>query len=108
MVMSAHSINDKLFFSNQIPSSLPRATLTGLPRDNIPFKGVVISDDMQMQATTDNISFEDSVLRAIPAGNDILIFANDKHPDPLVPDEVAALLSEEARKGPEMLELIQK
>ncbi|MBM2712859.1 glycoside hydrolase family 3 protein [Mesorhizobium caraganae] len=108
MVMSAHVINDKLSFSNQIPSSLSRATLTGLLRDNMHFKGVVISDDMQMQAITDNISFEDSVLRAVRAGNDILIFANDKHPDPLVPEKVAALLSEEARKDPEMLERIQK
>lgn len=107
MVMSAHVINDKLSFSNQIPSSLSRATLTGLLRDTMHFKGVVISDDMQMQAITDSISFEDSVLRAVRAGNDILIFANDKHPDPLVPEKVAALLSEEARKDPEMLERIQ-
>ena len=48
------------------------------------------------------------MLRAVRAGNDILIFANDKHPDPLVPEKVAALLSEEARKDPEMLERIQK
>ncbi|MER9412371.1 glycoside hydrolase family 3 protein [Mesorhizobium sp. M0589] len=108
MVMSAHVINDKLSFSDQIPSSLSRATLTGLLRDNMHFKGVVISDDMQMQAITDNISFEDSVLRAVRAGNDILIFANDKHPDPQVPEKVAALLSEEARKDPEMLERIQE
>lgn len=108
MVMSAHVINDKLSFSTEIPSSLSRATLTGLLRDNLHFNGVVISDDMQMQAITDNVSFEDSVLRAVRAGNDILIFANDKHPDPLVPEKVAALLFEEARKDPEMLERIQK
>ncbi|MER8629700.1 glycoside hydrolase family 3 protein [Mesorhizobium opportunistum] len=108
MVMSAHVINNKLSFSAQIPSSLSRATLTGLLRDKMHFKGVVISDDMQMQAITDTISFEDSVRRAVLAGNDILIFANDKHPDPLVPEKVAALLSEEARKDPEMLERIQK
>ncbi|WP_172352344.1 glycoside hydrolase family 3 protein [Mesorhizobium sp. NZP2298] len=97
MVMSAHVINDKLSFSTEIPSSLSRATLTGLLRDNMPFKGVVISDDMQMQAITDNISFEDSVLRAVRAGNDILIFANDKHPDPLVPEKVAACPKKRAR-----------
>ncbi|MER9463968.1 glycoside hydrolase family 3 protein [Mesorhizobium sp. M0387] len=108
MVMSAHVINNKLSFSAQIPSSLSRATLTGLLRDKMHFKGVVISDDMQMQAITDTITFEDSVRRAVLAGNDILIFANDKHPDPLVPEKVAALLSEEARKDPEMLERIQK
>ncbi|MER9745451.1 glycoside hydrolase family 3 protein [Mesorhizobium sp. M0187] len=108
MVMSAHVINNKLSFSAQIPSSLSRATLTGLLRDKMHFKGVVISDDMQMQAITNTISFEDSVRRAVLAGNDILIFANDKHPDPLVPEKVAALLSEEARKDPEMLERIQK
>ncbi|AZO32408.1 glycoside hydrolase family 3 protein [Mesorhizobium sp. M1B.F.Ca.ET.045.04.1.1] len=108
MVMAAHVINAKLAFSPDIPSSLSKATLTGLLRENMHFKGVVISDDMQMQAITDNVSFEDSVLRAVRAGNDILIFANDKHPDPAIPEKIAALLSAEARRDPEMLDRIKK
>ncbi|RWM48375.1 MAG: glycoside hydrolase family 3 protein [Mesorhizobium sp.] len=107
IVMAAHVINAKLAFSPDIPASLSRATLTVLLRDNMHFKGVVISDDMQMQAITDNVSFEDSVLRAVMAGNDILIFANDKHPDPEIPEKVAAILSEEARRNPEMLDRIK-
>lgn len=108
MVMAAHVINAKLSFSSDIPSSLSRATLTDLLRDKMHFKGVIISDDMQMQAIIDNVSFEDSVIRAVMAGNDILIFANDKHPDPAIPEKVAALLSEEARKNVEMLDRITK
>ncbi|RWX58693.1 glycoside hydrolase family 3 N-terminal domain-containing protein, partial [Mesorhizobium sp. M2A.F.Ca.ET.039.01.1.1] len=107
MVMAAHVINAKLAFSPEIPASLSRKTLTDLLRDTLHFDGVVISDDMQMQAITDNVSFEESVLRAVRAGNDILIFANDKHPDPAIPEKIAALLSEEARKNPEMLERIK-
>lgn len=107
MVMAAHVINAKLAFSPDIPASLSRATLTTLLRDNMHFKGVVISDDMQMQAITDNVSFEDSVLRAVMAGNDILIFANDKHPDPAIPEKVAAILCEEAQRNPEMLDRIK-
>ncbi|WP_084508532.1 glycoside hydrolase family 3 N-terminal domain-containing protein [Mesorhizobium sp. WSM3224] len=108
MVMAAHVINAKLAYSPDIPASLSRPTLTALLRDTMHFKGVVISDDMQMQAITDNVSFEDSVRRAVMAGNDILIFANDKHPDPAIPEKVAAILSEEARRNPEMLERIKK
>ncbi|TPN15916.1 glycoside hydrolase family 3 protein [Mesorhizobium sp. B2-3-3] len=108
MVMAAHVINAKLAYSSDIPASLSRPTLTALLRDTMHFKGVVISDDMQMQAITDNVSFEDSVRRAVMAGNDILIFANDKHPDPAIPEKVAAILCEEARRNPEMLERIKK
>ncbi|MER9051524.1 glycoside hydrolase family 3 protein [Mesorhizobium sp. M0923] len=108
MIMSAHVINDRLSGSSNVPSSLSRATLTGLLRKALHFSGVIISDDMQMQGITDRLSFEDSVRQAVLAGNDILIFANDKHPDPSIPEKIADLLSEEAREDPEMLERIRE
>ena len=108
IIMSAHVINDALSQQKGVPSSLSRATLMGQLRDTLGFRGVVISDDLQMQAIADHIKFEDAVRRAVLAGNDILIFANDKHPDPLIPEKVAALLNLEAHRNPEMLERIRK
>jgi beta-N-acetylhexosaminidase len=51
--------------------------LQDILRKRINFGGVVISDDMQMAAITDNYSFEDSIIKAINAGCDILVFSNN-------------------------------
>lgn len=107
MVMSAHVINGKLSCRNDVPASLSRATLTGILRERLNFRGVVISDDMQMAAIEDGLSFEKAVLQAVLAGNDILLFANDRRPDPTVPQKVASLLIEEAHGNSEMLERIR-
>jgi len=108
MVMSAHVINGKLSGPEDVPASLSRATLTGLLREEMRFGGVVISDDMQMAAIEDSTNFDEAVRQAVLAGNDILLFANDRHPDPMLPKRVAALLIEEAHRSPEMLDRIRK
>lgn len=38
---------------------------------------MVISDDMQMGAIADNFGFEESIIRAINTGCDILIISNN-------------------------------
>jgi beta-N-acetylhexosaminidase len=40
------------------------------------YKGVVFSDDMQMQAISDHYGFENAIRLAINGGVDILMFAN--------------------------------
>jgi beta-N-acetylhexosaminidase len=106
MVMSSHVINGKLAGS-RMPSSLSAEILKKLLRGKLQFKGVVISDDMQMEAIASNYGFEDSVVKAVLAGNDILVFANDKHPDPLIPEKIADLLVKEAKTNPQMLSRIR-
>ncbi|MDB5526781.1 MAG: glycosyl hyrolase, family 3 [Rhizobium sp.] len=107
MIMSSHVINRKLS-KGAVPSSLSRATLTTVLRGNLHFEGVVISDDMQMDAIASTRSFEDSVRQAVLAGNDILVFANDKHPDPLIPEKIAKLLVKEANENDNMLSRIKE
>lgn len=105
MIMSAHVINDR--FALGVPSSLSRATLVGLLRDKMKFEGVIISDDLQMRAISDTTSFADTVVNAVRAGNDILLFANDRNPDPQIPEKVAAILLQEARKDASMLKQLR-
>lgn len=108
MIMSAHVVNRKIQGAGDTPASLSPATLIGLLRKKLKFKGVVISDDLQMGAIAKTRSLSDTVRQAVLAGNDVLIFANDKHPDPTIPDQVADLLLREARSNPVMLARIQE
>lgn len=108
MIMSAHVINRNIPGAEDTPASLSPATLIGLLRKTMKFRGVVISDDLQMGAIIKTRSLDDTVTQAVLAGNDVLVFANDKHPDPAIPEKVADLLVREANSNPAMLARIKE
>ncbi|KTD39239.1 glycosyl hydrolase [Legionella nautarum] len=75
MVMTAHVINRKLDASG-LPATLSKPILTGILREKLGFDGVVISDDLQMQAISNHYSLDEALCLTINAGADMLIFAN--------------------------------
>ncbi|WP_419420901.1 glycoside hydrolase family 3 N-terminal domain-containing protein [Legionella sp. D16C41] len=75
MVMTAHVINRHLDPSG-LPATLSKLILTGLLREKFGFKGVIISDDLQMHAISQYYSLEERLCLTINAGADMLIFAN--------------------------------
>ncbi|KTD09105.1 glycosyl hydrolase [Legionella gratiana] len=75
MIMTAHVINKKLD-SQGMPATLSYEILTGLLRNSMSYDGVIIADDLQMQAITDHYSLEDALCLTINAGADMIIFAN--------------------------------
>ncbi|MEO8287917.1 MAG: glycoside hydrolase family 3 N-terminal domain-containing protein [Chloroflexota bacterium] len=75
VVMTAHIFNANL--DPDLPATLSRKTITGLLRDDFGFDGVVMTDDMQMRAITDNYSFETALRLAILAGVDIITIGNN-------------------------------
>ena len=77
-VMVAHIFNRKL--DPNYPASLSRRIVYGKLRSEIGFRGVVITDDLQMGAIAKHYSLANRIALAINAGNDILLFANQVHP----------------------------
>ena len=77
-IMSAHIYNAKL--DSQFPASLSYDIITELLRDKMGYKGVVITDDLQMGAIAKKYNLEDTLLLSIQAGNDILLFGNQLNP----------------------------
>ena len=75
-IMTAHIVNCNLD-KKCLPATLSYDIITGLLRDSMGFKGVVITDDMQMHAITKHYGLEHSVKLAILAGVDILLFSNN-------------------------------
>jgi beta-N-acetylhexosaminidase len=76
MVMTAHTFNSRL--DPEYPATLSKATIDGILRKELGFNGVVLSDDLNMGAIVGNYSYETAVEKAINAGVDILVVANDK------------------------------
>ncbi len=74
MIMTAHVFNRNL--DPDYPATLSHDIINKLLRGKLGFKGVVISDDMQMKAIADHYSLSEAVRLAINAGVNMLIFAN--------------------------------
>ena len=71
-VMTAHMNIPSLDNTANIPSSLSRPIVTGILRQELGFKGLIISDGMEMRGVTKNFPDGEADVRAVIAGNDIV------------------------------------
>ncbi len=97
MVMTAHLFNETI--DPLLPATLSRATIDGLLRGRLGYDGVVISDDLQMKALRDRYGFEETVEKAVLAGVDILLFANNSIYDEEAPRRAAAVVASLLERG---------
>lgn len=74
-VMVGHIIDKKV--DENYPASLSSAFLQSILRNQIGFKGVIISDDMQMGAISENYNLSDAIVKSINAGCDIVSVLNN-------------------------------
>lgn len=68
-VMMAHLMIDSL--NDELPTTLSSEAYSFL-REELKFKKIIISDDMNMKAITDRFTFEEAAVKAFEAGVDIL------------------------------------
>ncbi len=83
MIMTAHIVvpaldNTKAISKKDnteigIPATLSKKILTDLIRNKMNYKGVVVTDALNMKAIVENFGEEDTVIRAINAGADIVL-----------------------------------
>ncbi|GAA2623210.1 glycoside hydrolase family 3 protein [Actinomadura fulvescens] len=71
-IMSAHIVVPKLDGSGD-PSTLSRKVLTGLLRDSLGFRGVIVTDSLQMQGARTKYGDASVPVRAVNAGADQLL-----------------------------------
>lgn len=91
-IMSAHVVYSAL---DTDPATLSRQILTGLLRNELGFRGVVITDAMNMRAITDNYGPGEAAIRSVRAGADLLLLVAS----PEVQREVYVALQEAVASG---------
>lgn len=67
-LMTAHVVFQAL--DPSYPATMSRAAIAGILRERLGFRGLVISDDLEMKAIADHFAVEDVVLRGLEAGVD--------------------------------------
>ncbi len=75
-VMVSHNIVTSIDDKNQASISSKVHTLL---RDELNFKGIIITDALNMGAIRDENTIEDAIAKAITAGNDMIILSIDKN-----------------------------
>ncbi|WP_233563058.1 glycoside hydrolase family 3 N-terminal domain-containing protein [Micromonospora musae] len=96
-VLVAHVLNKQL--DPNLPASLSPATVTKLLRGELGWQGPVVSDDMQAAAITRRHGSADAVRRALQAGVDLLVFANQQVFDPGIVDKTVNTVVDLVRRG---------
>jgi beta-N-acetylhexosaminidase len=96
-LMSAHVFNAKL--DPERPATLSRAVLTGILREKLSYRGVVLSDDMEMKAISSHYGLEKSVPAAIEAGVDVLCFGNNMSFDAEIAGKAIGILERAVESG---------
>ncbi len=98
-IMTAHIVNERLDESRK-PATLSKKIMTDLLRDFMGYKGVVMSDDMQMHAISKHFGFEEAIVLSINAGVDILTFANNTQlTEKITLDYIHALVKKNVLSG---------
>lgn len=95
MIMSAHVFNSHL--DSKYPATLSYNINTKLLREKMGFKGVLISDDLQMKAITKHFTLKETVTKAINSGVDILLFGNQLESNDA--DELVKLIYSQVKSG---------
>jgi beta-N-acetylhexosaminidase len=73
-IMTAHVVFDA--WDPGVPATLSRAVVSGLLRDELGFRGVIWSDDLEMNAIASGYGMDDAACRAIDAGCDALLICS--------------------------------
>lgn len=99
MVMVGHLYHPRFSDGGKLPASLS-ARAVRLLRDphELGFKGVVVSDDMEMGAVQD-YAREERVIKAINAGINLIVFSNVTESDPELGVKIHTIIAAAVRDG---------
>ena len=102
-IMTAHVFNSHL--DAKYPATLSYKINTQLLRKELHFKGLIISDDMQMKAISSHYTLKESTTLAINAGVDILLFGNQLAHNSV--EEIVNTIYKQVKSGAVALEKIK-
>ena len=97
MVMTAHLSHPAFSDAPDMPSSLSVRAIDALRATG--FRGVVVTDDLEMRAVSDAFGPEEAAVRAIAAGNDMVIFSTYGALDRALGPRVNAAIVQALRDG---------
>jgi beta-N-acetylhexosaminidase len=98
MVMTGHLRLDRVS-PDGLPATVSAPIVIGLLRQQLGYQGVVVTDDLDMGAISHLMNRKEAVVRALAAGNDLLMIKNLFGYDPLLPQRAVGWVRQAIAKG---------
>lgn len=83
----------------KLPASLSKKILDSLLKEKLGFNGIITTDDLQMRAISDHYSLKETLVMAIQAGSDLVVFGNNLLPEYVGADRIIAIILEAIDEG---------
>ena len=100
MVMVGHLYHPEFSDGEMLPASLSARAMDELrDKAGVGFRGVIVSDDLEMGAVREKYSLQERVVRAVNAGTDLLVFSNVKSRDPELGAKIHAIMVNAVNDG---------
>ena len=96
-IMIGHLYNS--FLDPVYPGTLSKKIVTDLLRTQLGFSGLIITDAMLMQAITNNYGFDEAVVLAVNAGNDILLYNSTLRNNSSLFKQVTNIIEQKVNEG---------
>lgn len=98
LVMTGHLRLDSVAPDGR-PATVSAPIVTGLLRERLHYRGVVVTDDLDMGAVSHIMSRKEAVVQAIAAGSDLLMIKNLFGYDPLMPQRAVGWVRSAIARG---------
>lgn len=99
MVMVGHLFHPSFSDGDKIPASLSKRAIQEILRKDIGFQGVVITDDLTMGAIKKYFTMQEALVRAVNAGNDILLIVDGKYTNAAEIKRIHGIIRKAVRDG---------
>ena len=106
MVMTAHIKYEKIDADN--PATLSPVILQKLLRENLRYRSLIISDDLDMKALVKYYPREEIAVQAFKAGCDLLLYCNDPTSPPIALEAVRKALADGQLSQPLLIESLHR
>lgn len=96
-IMTGHLF--KQDWDDQYPASLSKYAITDILRDSLGFEGVVISDELFMDAVQDNYGMEETIVQVVNSDTDILLFSTNIYQDRSLAGYIISVITKKIEEG---------
>lgn len=91
-IMTAHVVFPAIEKTPDLPATLSKAVLTDLLRDELGFRGVVITDCLEMAAIANGVGVTQGAVKTVQAGADIVLISHKEERQRAAMDAVFAAM----------------
>ena len=98
LVMGGHLFHPQ-FSNGKSPVTFSEKALKAKLRNSLGYRGVIITDDLDMGAIRKSYSLKDAVILSLAAGNDVLLMSNSLRYDEALPADAIGWITQAIRDG---------